>query len=74
MNSPHDSGMSDADHLALAVENWANDLSGQLQTMLENRDHAYGHVEVFENVLKRLSDSLETLGAEMHKFRTETQD
>ena len=74
MSTLHDSGMSEADHLALAVENWANDLSGQLQTVLENREHAYSHVKVFANVLKRLSDSLEALGAEMHKFRTETQD
>lgn len=66
--------MTDSDHLALAVENWANNLSGQLRTVLENREHAYGHVDVFENVLNRFSDSLETLGAEMNGFRTETQD
>ena len=74
MSTPHDSGMSDADHLALAVESWAKDLSGQLQTVLKNREHAFGHVEVFQNVLTRLSDSLEALGKEMHKFRTEVQD
>lgn len=73
MSTPHDPAMSDADHLALAVESWAKDLGGQLQTVLKNREHAFGHVDVFENVLKRLSDSLETLGKEMHQFRTEVQ-
>lgn len=73
MNSPHVSGMTDSDHLALAVENWANNLSGQLRSVLEGREHAYGHVDVFENVLTRFSDSLEALGAEMHQFRTETR-
>ncbi|WP_419837033.1 hypothetical protein [Candidatus Poriferisodalis sp.] len=66
--------MSDADHLALAVENWAKDLGGQLQAMMSNREHAFGHVDVFQNVLTRISESLEALSEEMHQFRAEVPD
>lgn len=53
MSTSHDLGITDADHLALAVENWASGQSRQPETVLENREHAYGHVKVFENVLNR---------------------
>ncbi|WP_419933257.1 hypothetical protein [Candidatus Poriferisodalis sp.] len=68
------SGSPSVDHLAVAVENWARDMSHQIAPMRENSQHRRNAQLVFDDLMVALAHGFETLAAELAKYRTESLD